>query len=483
MAYTYKHGAYGEYIESTEKITETNGTIPVYFGIAPVNRVKNSANYTNKPVLITSIAEAQQKLGYSDEDDFSVYTLSGAVFAHFKNKVKAIGPIVCINVLDVAEHKAASETTGSKNAVNSLIELEENAIVDTITIDSKTENDDYIIEIRENGKVNIRLLKNPEEAVTVTYYKTDMDKVKEDAIVGESKELNGKNKGIYVIDDVYTKLDVIPNVLVAPKWGTNEKVRAKLLEKCSNISGIWDAIVVTDMPATKGKVAEVIREKESKKLNSENEKLCYPMAIMNGKKMYSSIIAAVRMQIEDAENDGIPSHTPSNKKVGIEGIVLENGTSVEIDFVDANKLNANGITTFLFHSGKFVLWGPHMSIYKFGATNDPHLVFDTNRRMDIYLNNNFRERNFLNVDRTVKRNDLLAMVETEQIRLNALVAAGDLLYGNIEFRGDENSKSDLVQGDFTFHTMVTSPAIAKSLTQKVEYTSKGIETLVAEEGE
>ena len=101
MAYTYKHGAYGEYIESTEKITETNGTIPVYFGIAPVNRVKNSANYTNKPVLITSIAEAQQKLGYSDEDDFSVYTLSGAIFAHFKNKVKAIGPIVCVNVLDI----------------------------------------------------------------------------------------------------------------------------------------------------------------------------------------------------------------------------------------------------------------------------------------------------------------------------------------------------------------------------------------------
>ena len=310
-----------------------------------------------------------------------------------------------------------------------------------------------------------------------------MDKLKEDAIVGESKELNGKNKGIYVVDDVYTKLDVIPNILVAPKWGNSEKVRAKLLEKCSNISGLWDAIVVTDMPATKGKVAEVIREKESKKLNSENEKLCYPMAIMNGKKMYSSIIAAVRMQIEDAENDGIPSHTPSNKKVGIEGIVLENGESVEIDFVDANKLNANGITTFLFHSGKFVLWGPHMSIYKFGATNDPHLVFDTNRRMDIYLNNSFKERNFPNVDSTVKRNDLLAMVETEQMRLNALVAAGDLLYGNMEFRGDENAKTDLVQGDFAFHSMVTSPIVAKSLTQKIEYTSKGIETLVAEEGE
>ena len=75
------------------------------------------------------------------------------------------------------------------------------------------------------------------------------------------------------------------------------------------------------------------------------------------------------------------------------------------------------------------------------------------------------------------------MVETEQMRLNALVAAGDLLYGKMEFRGDENAKTDLVQGDFTFHTMVTSPAIAKSLTQKVEYTSAGIDTLVAEEGE
>lgn len=479
----YKHGAYGDYVESSEKITTANGTIPVYFGVAPVNRVKNSTNYTNKPVLITSVAEAQQKLGYSDEDDFSVYTLSGAIFAHFKNKVKAIGPIVCVNVLDVEAHKAASETTGSKSAVNSLIELEENAIVDTITVDSKTENDDYILEIRENGKVNIRLLKNPEEAVTVTYYKTDLDKVKEDAIIGESGEVNGTNKGIYVVDDVYTKLNVIPNILVAPKWGTNEKVRAKLLEKSSKISGIWDAIIVTDMPATKSKVTEVIREKESKKLNSENEKLCYPLAIMNGKKVYSSIVTTMVMQIEDSTNDGIPSHTPSNRKAGVEGTVLENGTNVEMSFINANKLNENGITTFLFHSGKFVVWGPHMSCYKYGVTNDPHLVFDTNRRMDIYLNNDFRERNFSNVDSTVKRNDLLAMVETEQIRLNALVAAGDLLYGSIEFRGDENAKTDLVQGDFTFHSMVTSPMVAKSLTQKVEYTSAGIDTLVAEEGE
>ena len=153
----YKHGAYGDYVESSEKITTANGTIPVYFGVAPVNRVKNSANYTNKPVLITSVAEAQQKLGYSDEDDFSVYTLSGAIFAHFKNKVKAIGPIVCVNVLDTEAHKAADQTTGSKSAVNSLIELEENAIVDTIEVETKTENDDYILEIRENGKVNIEI--------------------------------------------------------------------------------------------------------------------------------------------------------------------------------------------------------------------------------------------------------------------------------------------------------------------------------------
>ena len=82
-------------------------------------------------------------------------------------------------------------------------------------------------------------------------------------------------------------------------------------------------------------------------------------------KSISSIVTTMVMQIEDSTNDGIPSHTPSNPKAGIEGTVLENGTNVEMSFINANKLNEKGITTFLFHSGKFVVWGPHMSCYKY----------------------------------------------------------------------------------------------------------------------
>ena len=32
---TYKHGVYGEYMPSNEKIVTTSNTVPIYIGVAP----------------------------------------------------------------------------------------------------------------------------------------------------------------------------------------------------------------------------------------------------------------------------------------------------------------------------------------------------------------------------------------------------------------------------------------------------------------
>ena len=96
---TYKHGVYGEYMPSNEQIVTTSNTIPIYIGVAPVHRVLDSNNKVNKPILISSLEDAHFELGYSDNDDFNKFTLSASIFAHFKNKVQPLGPIILINVL------------------------------------------------------------------------------------------------------------------------------------------------------------------------------------------------------------------------------------------------------------------------------------------------------------------------------------------------------------------------------------------------
>ena len=108
-------------------------------------------------------------------------------------------------------------------------------------------------------------------------------------------------------------------------------------------------------------------------------------------------------------------------------------------------------------------------------------MFDVNRRMDIYLNNDFKKRNADKIDSPMTRNDIDALINTEQIRLNALVSEGKLLFGSISFRSSNNTVSDLMQGNFVFDTLTTATIPAKSLTQRVQYTSQGIQDMIGGE--
>lgn len=101
----YKHGTYGEQIPTQDKLPLSGmGTIPVYIGTAPVETLSNYTIAVNTPIMVNSFEEAKTKLGYSD--DWKKYTLCEAMYAHFKNKVGSIGPIILINVLNPEVHKA-----------------------------------------------------------------------------------------------------------------------------------------------------------------------------------------------------------------------------------------------------------------------------------------------------------------------------------------------------------------------------------------
>lgn len=104
----YYHGVYGKQLPTQDDIPLSGaGTLPVYIGTAPVGQLVDHANAINTPVLLSSYEDAKAKIGYSD--DWDKYTLCEAVYAHFKNKIGSIGPIIVINVFDPAVH--TSENT------------------------------------------------------------------------------------------------------------------------------------------------------------------------------------------------------------------------------------------------------------------------------------------------------------------------------------------------------------------------------------
>lgn len=100
MANEYLYGAYGHIGETVAQSAVQAGTTPVYIGTAPVNLVRGfgEAGIINAPIKITSLVDAQKKIGYSS--DWGTFTLCEAVYAHFNNTLGNIGPIYVINVLD-----------------------------------------------------------------------------------------------------------------------------------------------------------------------------------------------------------------------------------------------------------------------------------------------------------------------------------------------------------------------------------------------
>lgn len=474
---TYKHGLYGSLVASDESIS-TSKTVPIYIGTAPIHRIKKENRVINKPLLIRNSEQAQTKLGYRETDNFDEFTLSAVIFAHFSNKIKPIGPIVVI-VLDTITN--ADNTTSTLDLINGVRTITDNVIVDSLVVTDKILGTDYELKYNESGKLEVSELKDLGESISISYKKVDSSKIKPENVIGSYDEENETRTGIQAIQDVYEELNIIPEISAAPGYSHIKEIEQALVKSTSRISDRWEAICYTDINSDEADSREkALKWKETNKYNSNCEKTCWPKFKTGNKELWGSIVAIVRKLQTDIENDGIPYESSSNKAIDIDSLIA-NGKQIRFGQEKANELNEKGITTAIYSGGKYVLWGPHMANYDYGSTTAVDEIFDVNIMMNKYLLNDFNYRNIDVIDKPMTRNDVDALIVSEQTILNSYVTAGQLLYGEIGFVNSNNSRSDMIQGDFTFDTLVTNTPPAKSITQRVKSTSKGIDNLYTSE--
>lgn len=469
---SYKHGLYGSRVASTEDITSAKN-IPVYIGTAPMHRIEKNNRNINKPILIKTLPEAIRKTGYSSNDNFEEFTLSAAIYAHFQNSIQPIGPIVIINVLDTSK---ASSKTEEINIINKVGIIKEHVLFESISISDYELDIDYELEYTHEGYLKIIFLSEKEvpDSLSITCKIIDTSAIVESDIIGTYDEKTESRTGIMAIEDVYEDLNVVPTIITAPGFNEKAKVRQALVSSTKQISDKWEATAFTDIDSKSiSNIDEAIKWKKTNGYNSNEEKLFWPKGIMGGKEIYLSILAIVAKMQTDVKYNNIPYQTPSNKQIDITGIIAK-GSIIKFSQNRANELNASGITTAIYNGGKYVLWGPHMANYEDGVTSKPEEIFDTNVFMNKYLLNDFQLRNTGIVDNAMTRHDVDSLINSEQMILDSHVSSGRLLYGKIEFKSENNPVSDMINGDFTFNTLVTNTPIGKSITQKVQYTSKGI---------
>jgi hypothetical protein len=480
----YLHGAYGV----TQAVANRNAAIGrgaiVYVGTAPVNQVEDGGNNLNKPVLVRNIAEARRLFGYSD--DWDKYTLCEAMQVHLVQK--GVGPIVLINVLNLATHKDAEETSASLTPVNGRITIAnaEDIILDTVTVTGKTKGTDYSIAYNSTQKtIVITELTSGglgSAAITVTYYKADPSAVTAQDVIGSS-DGQGMNTGLYAIKNVEQATGYIPAYLVCPGFSSNPTVHEAMYQVSQKINGHWDAWMFVDLPLMNGGTALTMDTAYTYKVangyTKPNETVCFPMIEgTDGKYYHMSVQRAANFQELLIKNEGIPYHSASNTDCDIAANLwfgAANAGRVYDDSMINDKLNRRGITSIAHVGGRWALWGACSAEYDENNKDDIN-VAETNLMMLYYISNDFQHRRARDVDKPLTSADLATLISEEQARLDALKKIKALTYGTVYINSDFMPNSDVRSGDYKFTFDVTTVPLAKSLLAIVNWVDTGFET-------
>ncbi len=473
----YKHG-----IKISEKntsvLTPVTGMsgLQVVFGTAPVNLIEDPYGATNKPIIAFSMDEAIAALGYSE--NYTSYTLCQSMDASFKKF--GVAPVVFINVLDPNVHYVAVEATDcsvtNKQAVLKVKGVLLDKVVVTVGETTLTNSTHYVTSFDEDGNVVVTFTTagiaalDGATTVKVSGRRIDPSAVTATDIIGGIDSTTGKETGLELLRQVYPRFNRFPGLIVAPGWSHIPSVGAAIMAKCGEINGMFSSECIldlsTDSVSGAVKYDSVAALKETNNYSDNHAIVTWPMALVDGKIMFMSAVLAALIARADADNDDVPSMSPSNKDLNIEGTVLASGVEVNLDEPQANTLNSVGIVTAINMNG-WKAWGNNMSCYP--DVEDPKDRWIHARRFFSWQGNTFIISYFSKVDTPANYRLIESLVDEENIRGNSLVAQGKVAGMVMEYNADENTTEELLNGRIKFHQYLAPYTPAEYIENTLEF--------------
>lgn len=487
---SYRHGVYiSEVPTSILPPVRVSAGLPVVFGTAPLHLTDNSSEFVNKPVLAFNYAEAVNALGFvphNSNGQFD-YTLSEFISSHFA--LFAVAPVVLVNVLDPAVHKA-DVTAEPATLISEKATLANNGVLrSTVVVKSDdgqttyTAGTDYLVTYSSSGMAIINRLDDgiiPAGAsLTVDYSHLDPSAVTSADIIGGVDGVTGLLTGLELINEVFPRFRLVPGQILAPKFSSDSAVAAVMKAKASNINNHFKAITLTDIPTD-----EVIAYSAAPAWKNDNnitdplQIACWPKVKLGSAQYHLSTQLAGVICKTDSENGDIPYVSPSNKNLQMDSSVLEDGTEVWMGPEAAAYLNGEGIITALNFTGGWKAWGNRTAAYP--ATTDPKDSFAAIRRMFNWVGNTLVLTFWQRIDFPLNRRQIDTVVDSANIWLNGLTSQGYLLGGRVEFLDSENPVTDLADGIARFHVYLTPPSPNREIDFILEYDPAYLQSLFGE---
>lgn len=433
-------------------------------GTAPVQMVKGGK--VNEVVMANNYEEAVQKLGYSD--DWKKYSLCEVIYTAFQ--LYTIAPVFLVNVLDPGKQKTkkALKAEVQENQVKLPIE----AIAESVKVDGMEAGADFEVFYDDNNCI-VEFLSAKTGEVSLKYEEVDPTQIGKDDIIGGYSVTTHQSTGLELIDSVFPRFVIIPDLIICPNWSHDKEVAAVMSAKAENINGLFEADVILDMDTTEEGVTyytDAVAWKKKQNFSKPNELVCFPKLALGDRVFnYSTQLAGLIAKVDNTEDygGGTPCESASNKPLQADRMVLADGSEVVIDVQQANYLNDNGIITALNFYNGFVSWGDWTAC--FPGNTDPVDHFYCISRMFKWVARTVILSYWNHVDRKLKPRLIDAILQGVNDWLNSLTAEERIIGGRVELREEENSKKELMAGHAKFHISLTPPSPLKLLEYVLEY--------------
>lgn len=479
----YKHGIYGrEVATSLVPMTQINAGLPVVFGTAPVHLATDRAK-ANQPVLCYKYAEAVQALGYSV--NWKDYTLCEFMYSQFS--LFNMAPAVFVNVLDAAIHKetVSGQSYGLSEEKILKLPASEAVLLETLKISPEgnpeeylTENVDYTAAYNSDGELVVTVLKQEVGAgsnIILSYDKLNPSAVSYTDIIGGVDVSTGAYTGMEVIAQVYPKFGLIPGQILAPGWSHNPAVAAVMVAKATGLNARFKLIAIADISTEDvKKYTDVAAWKKQNNYVDPHLIACWPKISLGGTQFHFSTQLAGVLCATDAANNDIPYKSPSNESIKGDSTVVDDGSEVVLDVETGGYLNGQGIVTAINENG-WTSWGNRTTDYP--GNTDIKDTFISIRRMFCWLNNTLITTFWSKIDDPMNKRLISTIVDSANIWLNGLTAKQYILGGRVEFREDENTTTDLMDGIINFHVYYAPPPPARDIEFVQEYDTNYFKSL------
>jgi phage tail sheath protein FI len=484
---TYKHGVTWRDVPTSvvAPVTADSG-IPVVVGAAPVQYATSPAPL-NVPRVYYSFEEAVAEMGY--DEDYAAYGLCEAMYVYFA--LHNVGPIILINVFDPATNLKTPVVAATVNIVGGEAEIEvEDILLSTVVVKDSAglityvKDTDYTIGYTADNTVLITRIPSgtiPAIATTlkVDYTQTNPAAIDKTEIIGGVDGTTGKTKGLEAVEDVFPATAIVPGILLTPGYSQEPEVAAVLTAKAENINGCFRCMTYADIDSeTVLKAQDVNAWKNTNNYVSNRMAVFWPRVALDSKQFWMSTQAAALTEWVDQKNGDVPVESPSNKNLKMNKTVANVYTDPDDVFFSkayADMLNGQGVVSAINWIGGWKLWGNNTSIYP--SNSDPKDRWIPVRRMTDWLGNTIVLTVYQFVDRPGNRRLIDAIIDSLNIWLNSLVAAGNALGARVEFRHDENPDTELLAGHYKFHVYEAFPTPAEWIEFLIEFDVTYLEAL------